>query len=119
MLAAIGTFGFVVCAAGVLYCWSIWATMPPRPPNCTMCADKGIWYDEDCRAFRCPYCTERTMNIKFLGPNWKTSAAGLLMHPKATEISGILTCAAAIARVWVGMLQKDAPAIPAPAKETA
>ena len=57
--------------------------------------------------------------------NWKTTTAGLLAafigtvgpltaylattsNPKATEVCGVLTCAAAIARVWVGMLQNDA-----------
>ena len=33
-------------------------------------------------------------------------------NPKAATICGILTCAAAIARVWVGLLQNDAPASP-------
>jgi hypothetical protein len=58
--------------------------------------------------------------------NWKTTAAGFLSafigtvgpltaylattsNPNATTVCGILTCAAAIARVWVGLLQNDAP----------
>ena len=57
--------------------------------------------------------------------NWKTTAAGLLSaflgivgpitaylattnNPKATEIAAALTCAGAIARIWIGMLQNDA-----------
>jgi hypothetical protein len=57
--------------------------------------------------------------------HWKTTVNGLLSaflgmvgpltaylattgKPKATEITGALTCAAAIARIWIGMLQNDA-----------
>ena len=57
---------------------------------------------------------------------WKTTVAGCLSafamavgpltaylattnNPKATDICGALTCAAAIARVWIGSLQNDAP----------
>ena len=60
-----------------------------------------------------------------LPANWKTTANGLLAafigtvgpvtaylattnNPRATTVCGILTCAAAIARVWVGLLQSDA-----------
>ena len=58
--------------------------------------------------------------------HWKSSAAGILSavlgavgpitaylattnNPKATEICGALTCAAAIARIWLGLIQSDAP----------
>jgi hypothetical protein len=61
--------------------------------------------------------------------NWKTTVAGILsaligtagpltaylatqMSPTATKISGGVTLAAAIARVWVGMLENDAPPNP-------
>jgi hypothetical protein len=57
--------------------------------------------------------------------NWKTTVAGLLSafvgmvgpltaylatttNPKAAEICGALTCAGAIARIWVGLIQSDA-----------
>lgn len=61
--------------------------------------------------------------------NWKTTAAGLLSAfiatvgpvaaylanshwPKAATACGILTLAGAIARIWVGLIQKDAnPAV--------
>ena len=63
--------------------------------------------------------------------NWKTTAAGILsavigtagpltaylatqMTPKATEISGIVTLVAAVARIWIGLLQNDAPPPPPP-----
>ena len=59
--------------------------------------------------------------------NWKTTVAGALSailgaigpitaylattnNPKATEICGALTCVAAIARVWIGLIQNDAQA---------
>ena len=57
--------------------------------------------------------------------DWKTTIAGLLSafigtvgpitaylattsNPRATEIGGILTCAAAVARIWIGVIQNDA-----------
>ncbi len=64
--------------------------------------------------------------------NWKTTVAGILSafigsvgpltaylattnSPKSTALCGALTCAAAIARVWVGFIQNDArPAAPNP-----
>ena len=59
--------------------------------------------------------------------NWKTTAAGFLAaiigaagpltaylatnsSPKAATAAGIVTLAATIARVWVGLIQNDAPA---------
>ena len=62
-----------------------------------------------------------------MNSHWKTSCAGFLSaflgavgpltaylattsNPKATEVCGALTCAAAIARIWIGLLQNDAPA---------
>ena len=59
--------------------------------------------------------------------NWKTTANGILAaiigaagpltaylatmnSPKAATAAGIITLAAAIARVWVGLIQADAPA---------
>ena len=62
--------------------------------------------------------------------NWKTTANGILAaiigtagpitaylatvnNPKAATAAGLVTLAAAIARVWVGLLQNDSPAIPA------
>lgn len=61
--------------------------------------------------------------------NWKTTANGILAliigaagplaaylatqsNPKAAWASGIVTLAAAIARVWIGILQTDAPPNP-------
>ena len=58
--------------------------------------------------------------------HWKTTAAGILSailgaigpitaylattnNPKATEICGALTCAAAIFRIWIGLISNDAP----------
>jgi VIT1/CCC1 family predicted Fe2+/Mn2+ transporter len=60
--------------------------------------------------------------------NWKTSVNGILAaiigaagpltaylatmnNSKAAVASGIVTLVAAIARVWVGILQNDAPAV--------
>ena len=57
-----------------------------------------------------------------VGKDWKTTAAGILSafvgavgpltaylattnNPKSTVVCGALTCAAAIARVWIGILQ--------------
>jgi hypothetical protein len=57
--------------------------------------------------------------------NWKTTVAGLLSafvgtigpvtaylattnNPKATEVCGALTCAGAVARIWIGLIQNDA-----------
>ena len=59
--------------------------------------------------------------------HWKTSANGILAaiigaagpltaylatvsNPKAAYASGIVTLVASIARVWIGLLQNDAPA---------
>ena len=59
--------------------------------------------------------------------NWKTTANGFLAaiigaagpltaylatinSPKAATCAGLVTLAAAIARVWIGLLQNDAPA---------
>jgi hypothetical protein len=61
--------------------------------------------------------------------NWKTTANGFLAaiigaagpltaylatinNPKAAIASGIVTTAAAIARVWIGILENDAPPNP-------
>lgn len=61
--------------------------------------------------------------------DWKTTANGVLAaiigaagpltaylatvnNPKAAIAAGIVTTAAAIARVWVGLLQNDAPPNP-------
>ena len=61
--------------------------------------------------------------------HWKTTANGILAailsaagpltaylatinSPKAATASGLITLAAAIARVWIGLLQNDAPATP-------
>ena len=61
--------------------------------------------------------------------NWKTSANGILAaimgaagplaaylatqsNPKAAWAAGIVTLVATIARVWVGLLQNDAPPNP-------
>ena len=61
--------------------------------------------------------------------NWKTTAAGILSAfigsagplaaylaanggpTNGAKIAGAVTCAAIIARVWVGLLQNDAPAV--------
>ena len=37
-------------------------------------------------------------------------------NPKAATASGLVTLAAGIARVWVGLLQNDAPPVPPAAK---
>lgn len=59
--------------------------------------------------------------------NWKTTANGFLAaiigaagpftaylatvnNPKAATVAGIVTLVAAIARVWVGLIQNDTPA---------
>ena len=61
--------------------------------------------------------------------NWKTTANGFLAaiigaagpltaylatinSPKAAYATGIVTLAAGIARVWIGLLQNDAPTTP-------
>ncbi len=61
--------------------------------------------------------------------NWKTTVAAILSafigavgpltaylattsNPKATAACGALTCAAGIARVWIGLIQNDAPPQP-------
>ena len=61
--------------------------------------------------------------------NWKTTANGFLAAflstvgpltaylatqntPKATAICGALTCGAAVARAWIGLIQNDSPANP-------
>ena len=61
--------------------------------------------------------------------NWKTTVNGILTailsaagpltaylatinSPKATMVSGIITLVAAIARVWIGLLQNDAQTVP-------
>ena len=58
--------------------------------------------------------------------HWKTSVAGILSayigavgpltaylctlpNKNAAEIAGAMTCAGLIARVWIGLLQNDAP----------
>jgi cytochrome b561 len=62
--------------------------------------------------------------------NWKTTANGFLAaiigaagpltaylatvnNPKAATAAGIVTLVATIARVWIGMIQTDAPTVPA------
>jgi hypothetical protein len=62
--------------------------------------------------------------------DWKSTANGFLAffigtvgpltaylaaqpnNPKATAVCGVLTLLAAIARVWVGLIQNDAPGAP-------
>jgi hypothetical protein len=61
--------------------------------------------------------------------NWKTTANGILTailsasgpltaylatinSPKAATASGIVTLVAAIARVWIGLIQVDTPTTP-------
>ncbi len=65
--------------------------------------------------------------------NWKTTVNGILAaiigaagpltaylatinSPKAATAAGIVTLAATIARVWVGLIQNDAPPNPPAAK---
>ncbi|HUD74125.1 MAG TPA: hypothetical protein VMQ76_03560 [Terracidiphilus sp.] len=65
--------------------------------------------------------------------NWKTSANGILSaiigaagplaaylatqsNPKAAWAAGIVTLVAGIARVWVGLIQNDAPPNPPQSK---
>ena len=66
--------------------------------------------------------------------HWKTTVAGILSaimgaagpltaylatinSPKAATATGIVTLIAAIARIWVGQLQNDAPAAAPPTQE--
>ena len=67
--------------------------------------------------------------------DWKSTFAGLLSgylatvgpltaylatvnHPKATEICTGLTAAGIVARVWLGIIQKDAPTVNVQTAET-